>query len=252
MIRETIRWGKQTVDVEQEIEIPSVDGCKTVIPVNTAWKNILIQVSGGLDSALLLFLTAKTLKDQKATTKITPLSLEIPNKVKTLASARKVIEAIKKETGYPYLSTGIEVIMPPEEATLDRKNKFFSTTVADLVEKEKIDFEFNGNTKNPPESVRKNFRDDEARERLRDDRKTIYNGCYSASPHSFNDKKGIVYLYKKHGILESVAKHTLSCDINLDEVYYRNLPTPCNECWWCRERAWGFEANGLKDPAIQP
>lgn len=252
MIKETLHYGPQEISADQEIEFASVDGMKTIIPYSRDWQNLIVQVSGGLDSALLLFLTAKALNELGSTTRITPLSLEVPTKVKNLASARKVIDTVAGITGYPYLQKGVEVIMPKEEAHPDRKNKFFSQVVQNLMRDLGGDFEFNGNTKNPPESVRQEFRDDEWREMTRDDRTTIYNWKSSASPHAFNDKRGIVFLYKKFGIVEALATHTLSCDIDLDEKIERNLPTPCGECWWCRERAWGFASNHIADPSLKP
>ncbi len=250
MIRETLNYGPQEVLVSQEIEIPSINGLKTVIPYSDQWKKLIVQVSGGLDSALLLYLTAKTFKQIDSKTKIIPLSLEVPNKVKNLSSARKVIQAVRDTVQYEHLEKGIEVLMPEEKAHPDHKNKFFVDTLVRIRNEQGIDFEFNGNTKNPPENVRKFFRDDEFRELKRDNRSTIYNWKCSASPHSFNDKSGIVNLYKENKILESIAAHTLSCDINLDEKIKRNLPTPCGDCWWCHERAWGFEANEIKDPSL--
>jgi 7-cyano-7-deazaguanine synthase in queuosine biosynthesis len=120
--------------------------------------------------------------------------------------------------------------------------------ISDLFRSEKFNFEFNGNTRNPPAEVRSKFRDNSARELIRDNRTTIYNGKWSASPHSFNDKSGIVYLYKKEGVLDELSSLTISCDINIDELEERGMPMePCHECWWCRERQWGFEANNCID-----
>ncbi len=249
LIRDTLRQGPQEVFVEQEIVYHSSHGTSTTIPYHSKWKTLLVQTSGGLDSALMLYLTAKTFSDLGSQTQILPFSLEVPTKAKTLSSARAVINKVRELTQYSNLLPGTELHIPLEECTPPHKDNFFNKTILQLFLDNKICFEFNGNTRNPPENYRSKFPEDQKRQFSRDNRTSIYNGIFSASPHAMNDKRGVVNLYQQFNLTDTLAPLTLSCDMNLDELKERNLPVPCKSCWWCHERQWGFDSNGITDPA---
>ncbi len=254
LTRDTLNHGLCQVNADTEILIDSVDGMQVIIPYSDSWKKIIVQTSGGLDSALLLFLVSKSLVARKSRTEILPLSLEVPTKAKNLSSARSVINKVRELTNNPHLLPGLEIHIPLDQSENPLKNAFFNRTIVDLMTKEDIAFDFNGNTKNPPEEARRVFRDDEFRQITRDNRTTVYNGPRSASPLALVNKKGVVNLYLQAGILSELAPLTLSCDINISEATERKLNIPCQECWWCRERNWGFQSNGVKDgqPATYP
>lgn len=251
LIRETMYYGETEINASHEVVYKSLGEMCTIIPIDPSWKRVLIQVSGGLDSALLLYFVAKTFQDYGIKAEIIPLSLEVPTKAKTLGSARNVINEVRTLLKSQQIRNGIEVSIPVDLCKPPYKNKFFMNTVAEVIQRENIDFEMNGNTKNPPFEDRRHFRDDEHRELLRDARTTIYNSPRSASPHAFNDKKGIIHLYQKENLLNRLAPLTLSCDLELEEIQRRGLSIPCGDCWWCHERAWGFKANQLIDPLLQ-
>lgn len=242
--------------VEFETYYTADNGQSTIIPMSSKWKKIGILVSGGLDSALLLYLTAKTIIDNNLEVKIQPISLEIPTKAKNLESSRAIISEIRKILDADkIILDSKEVIMPHEYGTLEgyiagKKFQFFNDTMTDMYNSEELSFDYNGNTKNPPEHVRNHFHNNNVkhgREYNRDNPQTIYNGPWSASPHYMIDKSGIINLYIKHGILESVATKTLSCDQNIDTAIHEKLDIPCGKCWWCDERKWGFESNNAID-----
>jgi len=249
LYRDTENHGLVEVNATTEVSYEAQDGMKTVIPLGDHWRQVLVQTSGGLDSALLLYLVSKTLKEVNSKAKIIPLSLEVPIKAKNLSSARAVISKVREITENPNILPGIEIGIPVEKSHPPHKNQFFNDVIMDLYRAQVFDFEMNGNTKNPPEEVRRDFLYDEYRQTDRDSRLTIYNAPISASPHAMIDKSGIVYLYQKEGLIDELAPLTLSCDMNLSEIEERNLSVPCGICWWCRERQWGFDSNQLKDPA---
>jgi hypothetical protein len=248
--RPTLHYGEQDLDIVTEISHDSRDGMKTVIPYNPSWAQIFIQVSGGIDSALLLYLACKSFKEIRAKVRIVPVSIEVPTKAKSLGSARAVIGKVRELVGYEYLGPGLEYHIPPEQCKNPHKDMFFNQTLARLLENFPNSFEMNGNTKNPPEHVRVGFPNDEFRQKVRDSRTTIYNTPKSASPHAMNDKSGIVALYHKEGIVDDLAPLTLSCDMDRAEIERRSLGLPCGHCWWCHERAWGFSSNNLTDPSF--
>ena len=251
ILRDTLNHGQKYVHAAGEYTYEANGTNRTIIPYSPDWKRIMLQTSGGLDSSLLLYLTARTFIELGLKSEIVPFSVEVPNKVKNLESARAVIETVREAVGYDFISKGVEVIMPESEMMPPKKNQFFNSTIMQFIENEGIDFEFNGNTKNPPLSARSHFPHDYSRELTRDHRPTIYNATISACPHAMNDKSGIVFLYKKFGLIESLAPLTLSCDINLDKMQRKGWGFPCGNCWWCHERAWVFASNNIDDPSLR-
>jgi hypothetical protein len=234
---------KANIEFEEHWKVSS--GAATIIPMNSAWKAIAIQVSGGLDSTILLYLTVKTIQKYNLDIKIFPVSLEIYNKAKNLGSSRAVIAKVQELTGFTNWGEIVEVIGDETNWRDQGKADFFSQVLRDLFKRELIDFEFKGVTKNPPLEESKDFKYNEFRQFDRDNPTTIYNSRHNASPHAFMNKKDIVELYIKHGVLDELAALTLSCDENLDIIIRNGWDVPCGTCWWCCERRWGLESNGL-------
>lgn len=233
----------KNVEFEERWEVSS--GAATIIPMNREWRAIGIQVSGGLDSAILLFLTVKTIQKHNLSTKIVPISLEIHNKAKNLGSARAVLDTVKRLTGFTNWGETVEAVGGEHEWKGQGKEDFFTRVISKLFIEEKIDFDLNGITRNPPLEVCKDFKFNSYRELGRDNPSTIYNGPTNASPHAFMTKKDIVELYIKHGVLDELASCTLSCDENLDVITRNDWNIPCGICWWCAERKWGFRSNNI-------
>jgi hypothetical protein len=237
-------------DFEEEFSAES--GNSTIIPLGKNWKTVGIQVSGGLDSALLLYLTTKAIQKNNLNLKIQPISVFIPSKVKNIASTEAIVVKIRELTGADFINNGLIVDMPFEETTTQdgRKDQFFKNIIRNLFIDRKIDFEFNGNTKNPPDSARVGWKNDEYRQKNRDAASSIYNASCSASPHFNMNKADIINLYLKHNIFDEIAPLTCSCDENISLVHKLKLNVPCGSCWWCEERRWGFESNNVEDPAL--
>lgn len=241
----------EQINADLEIEFTADSGSSTIIPLGKDWQTVGIQVSGGLDSALLLFLTTKAIQQSNLNIHIQPISVFIPSKVKNIASTEAIIETVRNITGADFIKDGIVYNMPVEETTTHdgKKDQFFINMIRDLFHKGLIDFEFNGNTRNPPESARQNWKNDQFRQKNRDNASSIYTTPHSASPHYNMNKSDIINLYIKHGIFEKIVPLTCSCDENINVVHENKLNVPCGTCWWCEERRWGFESNDVVDIA---
>tara|TARA_B110000503_G_scaffold11872_1_gene16018 strand:- start:14245 stop:15042 length:798 start_codon:yes stop_codon:yes gene_type:complete len=226
-------------------------GNSTIIPLGKDWRTVGIQVSGGLDSALLLYLTTRAIQKLNLDIKIQPISVFIPSKVKNIASTEAIISKIREITNADFINDGLVFNMPMEETSTHdgKKDGFFINVIRSLFMDGTIDFEYNGNTKNPPEEARKNWKNDQHRQRNRDNASSIYTTAYSASPHYNMTKHDIINLYLKEGIFDDIAPLTCSCDENVTVVQEFKLNVPCGTCWWCEERRWGFESNDVVDPA---
>jgi len=241
----------EQIHADTEVFFTADSGFSTVIPLGKNWKTLGIQVSGGLDSALLLFLTAKAIQDQNLNIKIQPISIFIPTKAKNIVATKAIIEKVRELTGADFINDGLVFNMPLElTSTKDgKKDKFFDTTIVQLFNDGIIDFEFNGNTKNPPEHIRKYFDNDNSRQKNRDNAESIYNNPWGASPHYNMDKRDIVNLYVKYDLVNELAPLTISCDANTNMIHSKQSTVPCGQCWWCHERKYGFDSNNVIDPA---
>ena len=62
---------------------------------------------------------------------------------------------------------------------------------------------------------------------------TEEGNCYG--PFKNIDKQGIHELYITLGILEDIFPLTRSC-----EAFTTDFTAHCEECWFCKERYWGF------------
>lgn len=239
------------ISADIEVEFTADSGFSTIIPLGKNWKTVGIQLSGGLDSALLLFLTAKAIQQENLDIKIQPISVFIPTKVKNIAATDAIINTVRELTGADFINDGLVFDMPiTESSTQDgKKDQFFVNVIRKLFSDHVIDFEYNGNTKNPPEDVRKHFKNDQYRQKNRDNAQSIYSTSHGASPHYNMDKSDIINLYIKYNLLDKLAPLTVSCDENIQVVHAEKLNVPCGQCWWCQERKYGFDSNNVTDPA---
>ena len=66
-------------------------------------------------------------------------------------------------------------------------------------------------------------------------------------PFRFTEKSEIYKTYKELDIIE-LFNLTRSCEGEFDSVNYKNYTNGqyvpiCNECFWCKERAWAIDKN---------
>jgi hypothetical protein len=64
-------------------------------------------------------------------------------------------------------------------------------------------------------------------------------------PLALVNKKWVAEEYRKNNLMESVFPKTISCVGYADDT--KNFTEPCKECWWCKEKHWAF---GFFDSAI--
>jgi hypothetical protein len=221
------------------------------IPLDPEWAVLGIQLSGGLDSALLTYLTAKTIKENNLPIKIKIISNDVGNKPDYLPTARRVREKLHQLTlrdfNFDQWADPYEYSIPLRESTHPFKLYCGTNHIKALFNLGLIDYEYNGITLNPPDDVRQAFDSNELREAERDIPDTIYTSMWTARPLALCDKQGVIELYKEFNILYDIAPLTLSCDVSVHHMVDGKLP--CRNCWWCSERSWGLSTNG-EDPLL--
>lgn len=224
-----------------------LDNKKTVtIPFSFKWDTVGISLSGGLNSTLLLFLLVKTFQKQEFNVKIQPITFKFADRVDSSTNVPAIIDKIKEITGYTNIN-GSKFYSASIEESEDpiKKNEFFKKPLKDMIDNWEVDQWFNGNISNPPENIRSTMINNDKRHLSRDNPQSIYNTEGDASPLLLIDKADVIKFYINYDIIDSLAPLTISCDQKLSVILDNNLSVPCNQCWWCDTRKYGYSANNL-------
>tara|TARA_B100000424_G_scaffold224429_1_gene184327 strand:- start:765 stop:1562 length:798 start_codon:yes stop_codon:yes gene_type:complete len=230
---------------------------------NTSEKKVGISVSGGADSALLLYLTAYYFKNFK----IVPSSgwenmpkYPLKERPGTLEYAINVVKWVKnKIPDANILDHYIYEINLYDENIQCEANKTYEDrkgTIKELgltgIQKQiitrnehrklfnnkMIDIMVGGLTSNPPKKVLDSWSEEVYVEprRSNNKRKECMEGRVY-KPFINVDKKFLNSLYEQHNILE-LRDITQSCVGRAKETNW--WTKPCKKCFWCWERKWAF------------
>ena len=195
-------------------------------------KNPAIAISGGADSAITLYLLA-----QQNIEAIRPYHLHNDTHApKQIDAANDVVNFVRSATNVKIYDLEIKDITGPVESMI--MPNFYMIEQMDATYN--CDVYVSGSTANPPaKTLIKLGMDNEDRVLERDSyRKTLYTVDESADrlyyrPFANTNKKQLSKIYKTFKLEQTLFPLTLSCT----QTFTR---TPCNDCWWCKERAWGF------------
>lgn len=198
--------------------------------------NIGIYLSGGTDSALILYLLIKMADDRGQKLNIYPINgydvttpqcdSEIP--------ARAVLNYIKNITG----TTRIADLMVYPYIHLDKPKYYYLKPVKQYLSlKKNVNHIIFGTSQGMPDLERPVFHENSAvGEELIHISETRNDIMV---PWAKVNKKFIAAQYDKFN-LKKLSNITGSCVMNGS--------SPCKECWWCKERYWAF---GSYDGGIQ-
>jgi tRNA(Ile)-lysidine synthase TilS/MesJ len=198
----------------------------TSIPVMDG--NLGIALSGGADSSLLLYIL---MTNTKAKLEIFTYAKNTNFRVNALA-ATKVIEKCIQLTGNNNIEHHIRY-----ENTFDRS--LFLQRPIEYSDNNKITYMYTAITANPPSSIADSFLGKESNSEQENRDPTITHPVITGNwirPFCNINKQKISAMYNILKIKESIFPLTFSCEnVNTFDVYDH-----CNDCWWCKERKWGF------------
>jgi len=188
-------------------------------------KKIGLMVSGGLDSALMLYLLTKEIKDKNLTVDFETYSVRQDDR-SSLVHSKNVIDTIEKLNGVSIKNT---VFWNPEAhsdyeilfGVMGALNKEHKTgTMLNVL--------FMATTSVPEELA--NLEGAPYR-----NRKPTFA---VEQPWGDVSKDNIVKYIKEHD-LQILIEHSLSCT--------RSKSTHCGQCWNCKERQWALDLNNLTE-----
>ncbi len=218
------------------------------IPIET--NHAAIRLSGGADSALLLYLICVAYKAANKPVTIHPFTVihEIRNWQHYYS--QQVIDFVRGEFNTniecPLLSTALQ---PKVTSSYIDEQERLKHSLVDLHYGDITCF--NGVTINPPETKEViNFWGPvwSNREKHRDytnvdeKRKSLYcidEGYNEAHPFYCVDKRVVAKLYNQYDLTNTLLPLTRSCE-GFAKVT-DNYTKTCGECWWCKEREWAWK-----------
>ena len=202
------------------------------IPIEK-YKGIALCVSGGIDSATLLYIISEYITNNNLDTQL--YALTVPNRTDSACGyhAQLVIDFVTRK--FP-----VNINHTIRSTIFDggKKNQVMNEWFRELRKMRKIQCTLNGVTANPKDSSfkfiePKNYYIKPLPERdgnpIKYKRREGYDHYF---PFATTDKKGVCEITELKNITERLLLITKSCT---SDVHYH-----CGECWWCQERTWGF------------
>lgn len=208
---------------------------------------IAIKVSGGLDSAGVSYMIFKTIHEQNLDVEVVVVTTNYDSKPYQVEFATKVIKWLQKE--FPSVKV-IDHITNMRSGDMDYSktqeiilDKAYNNTCNDEPGHTGVQRHYMGLTQNPPREVHEQFDPLDGTDPDLYERHGVfeqYNGdpCHPGyRPFINTDKKGVAEIYNQFGLMEpgSLFDQTRSCEEHTTDFSHH-----CGECWFCKERKWGF------------
>jgi len=199
-------------------------------------KNIGIKLSGGADSAIVCYMLAKYAMAERPDITIHAITGVADGKAYQKIFAERIMSKVSELTGIVFGTHYYANVK-----TDSSKNYVLgqSTLVKSLYENKLIDMHLAGITANPTAEeapilytdIEKLPSDDRSKTAVLRNIKEGRSFC----PLLNIDKRGVAEFYTTLGVLDELFPITRSCEDFTDD-----FTTHCGECWFCKERQWGF------------
>ena len=203
--------------------------------------NICISISGGADSAILLYMLINYCEEYRPDAEIHIITASNPLKGwKNAKWSTNVIDTILHLTKTNLIKSHHTVYS--EE---DPRQELTSTEKMIQI-KHGVTFIIDGTTQNPAVEISNTFGPPTLKKRNpghgRDIWWTSDTGVKYFVPFMHVDKRMVAHLYKHFDMLDALFLFTRSCEWHNSNTF--DSPNPgdghCGKCWWCKEREWAF------------
>jgi hypothetical protein len=188
-----------------------------------------VLVSGGMDSAILLFLILKEIKDLNISVDLTVYNVPNVNDG-AMVYSKQVVDYLEKyfDTKINLKNVGSGAASPLQLITAPAKL---------LLETGEVDVLYSGQNQFPEEAKTwKAYKDAQGLFKRRSPDAPDSN--QAKFPFIRLHKHHILEIYRQSGVL-NLASITHSCTTRVQGK--------CQECLWCKERTWAFTKLGLED-----
>lgn len=201
----------------------------------TFFKKVGIKISGGADSAIVAYMLAKYIKEERPDMTIIPITVTHIQKNYQVEFSKKVMAFIENEFDIKFGEQYVSMAESEEtyaQTQHDLVNKLFSDNTIDCL--------YMGLTHNPPMEVMMTFAPMVIEAGFPDRNHTApKNPKISMSryaPLINMDKKEVAELFRQYGLMDTLFPLTRSCeDVTTDFTEHCKI-----KCFHCHERFWGF------------
>ncbi len=197
------------------------------------YKRVGMKISGGADSAIVALALTRYVKSERPDMRIVPITVNHEGKAYQEQFARTIIAHLKATEGDWFEEHEVGYC-PEGPKYVSSQDSLVDQLYRDGI----IDCHYVGITRNPPNEAMDIIgwngpADDRSPgESLRP---TVNGTNTSFKPLINIDKKGVAELYDTLGVRDSLFPLTRSCEDFTDDFRHH-----CGECWFCKERNWGF------------
>lgn len=215
-------------------------------------KHIWISLSGGADSALVLYLMTKYLYDNNLNTKITPWVTVDKTRPGNDKICEEIIGVILSLFPYKHIQPlKIDHINIPPGT--DKKSQ--SAPLWQAMRKSgKYDMFTNGLSASPPIEEMKSipgfyekFKLITSEDRSPKQREVYHKDSLVGAvwqPLINLNKQDVAEMYEEHNLMDNIFPLTASC---IDREF-----TPCMKCFWCHEKHWAFGLYDMRGGYVVP
>jgi len=201
-------------------------------------KNIGLKISGGADSAIVCYMLAKYVIEERNDITIHPVTGVASTKAYQQIFADKVLRKVEQLTGITFAKHQYKMIRSDTSENYISDQEEFVTS---FVKQKLFQLRFSGVTANPepedaPELYDGTPLPGSYGENDLDRNKGIVKKVNTKRPLINCDKKGVAEHYVRLGVLEDIYPLTRSCE----QINITDFSKHCETCWFCKERYWGF------------
>jgi 3'-phosphoadenosine 5'-phosphosulfate sulfotransferase (PAPS reductase)/FAD synthetase len=201
------------------------------------YKNVGVRMSGGADSAIIAYMLAKYIKEERPDISLVAISLDVQRKEYQVAVTKTIIKFIEEEFNIKFKNHFTGLI-----EDYSQSGKLQTELCNKLISEKEIDCYFTGLTRNPSEEVLKTFavETDSTHDHrnYKGNKLTVVE--YRYFPLINVNKKAVAEIYEKFRLLDTLFPLTKSCE-NFSPTLAKDASSYCKiRCWGCCERFWAF------------
>lgn len=198
------------------------------------YKNVGVKISGGADSAIVAYMVARYCSLERPGLSIVPITVNHEGKAYQEQYAKSIVSYLQTEFDNVEFGEHRVGYCPEGPQYVSSQDALVESLYTNSV----IDCHYVGITRNPPNEAMDIIgwngpADDRSPgESLR---ATVNGNNTSFKPLINIDKRGVAELYNTLGVMDTLFPLTRSCEDFTDD-----FSEHCGECWFCKERHWGF------------
>lgn len=217
--------------------------------------NVMVNCSGGTDSAIMLFETCKVIVEDNIPANIVVFTLTADARDRYNSQcANKVINVIARQfDNYPIISHQV-FYAPQQEKT------YFDQWEPNVIRNFNINLKLNATNLTPPKGTVILDADGNSRDLYKESKifnrrnitsRVVIDNIENVRPYYNIDKIGVITKYKNYNLMNTLLPVTRSCE-NPMQGYFgssrsdiiEDTTKVCGKCWWCLEKKWAITQVG--------